>query len=152
MLRDGSKCMFDPVMFMDALTAAMDEKAKDLQRRLFTDTTSFVGYEKDRVRAAIRQLFPGKTWVSVFYELEEGLDISLEIKSYQYGSAVVRFILATIDRNMLTDILYDEFGMIPISRKNPFYTEEWINGKIWGTFIWSRDIDILSRIVEDQCL
>lgn len=151
MLRDGSKCMFDPVVLMDALTAAMDEKASDLQRQLSTDTTRFVGCEKDRVRSAIRHIFPDKTWVDVFYQLEEGVDIRLEINSYRYGSRAMRFILATIDRSILANVLYDKFGMIPINVQNPFYTEEWVRRKILGTFI-TRDIDMFTRLVEDQCL
>lgn len=154
MLREGKQCVFDPKVFINALGCQIDIMIGHVLQN----------YER-YIRGDFTQLYVDKTWVDVYYKLETSFDIRLEMMSPQHGPCVIKMSQAAMTGTMVANIMYDKFGMIPVSMLDPFNTVpnpigmgsvwpfssgEWLFGRIWTAYV-HRDLDLFTRMIEDPC-
>jgi hypothetical protein len=152
MLRDGTKCVFDPKEFIKAFGYQQNPTIGQM----------FQNYDR-YIRGDFSQLYADKTWVDIYYKLETSFDIRLEMMSPQDGPCVIRLSQVVMTGTIVANIMYDKFGMIPVSMLDPFNTKpnpigtgsiwpfntgEWLFGKIWTAYV-HRDLDLFTRMIED---
>ena len=158
MLRDGLQCIFDPVVFKDALEKIALDRMQlygELHRNSIYGTSTMAEYMTTYVRSDISQLFPNKVWVDVFYESEdirEKFRYNVKIVSLTHGTCTLSFSAIMLDISTISSILYDEFGMVPKIMENGFKTEVWLRHRFKKLLWEKRDIDKLARMVEDPLL
>ena len=160
MLRDGLQCVFDPVVFKDAIMKIAYTNYH-AYAKLYTNSvygTSTAGLDKYMsayIRSDMTQLFPDKCWVNTFYESEDNhrrLRYDVKIVSLTHGTCTLSFSEIMLNTSTISNILYDEFGMIPKITENGFKTEDWLRHR-FQELIWEqRDIGELVRMVEDPLL
>lgn len=160
MLRDGMQCVFDPIMFKNAI-AKMAYTNYHAYAKLYmnsvygTSTSSMDKYMSTYVRSDMSQLFPDKCWVNTFYESEDNrrkFRYDVKIVSLNHGTCTLSFSAIMLDTSTISNILYDEFGMIPKITENGFDTEAWLRHR-FQELIWEqRDISELVKMVEDPLL
>lgn len=161
MLRDGLQCVFDPIVFKDAIAKIAIDRMRtygQLYRNSVYGTSTVGGMEEymsTYVRSDMTQLFPDKCWVNTFYESE---DISLKFRynvkivSLTHGTCTLSFSAIMLDISSISSIFYDEFGMIPKIMENGFKTEVWLRHRFQKLLWEQRDIGKLVRMVEDPLL
>ena len=154
MLRDGTKCVFDPKVFVESLKKTLITNPMIRHYAIIPGNTAIdlANDYKQYMGWDLSQLYVDKTWVDIYYKLESSLDIRLEMTSLEHGSCVVKMSQLAMSSTVVADIMYDKFGMISLpSDPWGFEVQKWLRGKLWSAFV-SRDIDILIRLIEDPYL